>query len=64
MYTKIYWILDFANGAKLGIMPRPRGDDWLEEEITKFKKQNIGLLVSLLEQHEMNELGLRNQPAL
>jgi len=64
MYTKIYWIHDFANGAQLGIMPRPRGDDWLEEEIIKFKKQNIGLLVSLLEQHEMNELGLRNQPAL
>ncbi|HEX6429789.1 MAG TPA: dual specificity protein phosphatase family protein [Niastella sp.] len=64
MYTKIYWIHDFANGAKLGIMPRPRGDDWLEEEIVKLKKQNTGLWVSLLEQDEMNELGLRNQPAL
>jgi protein-tyrosine phosphatase len=55
---------DFANGAKLGIMARPRGDDWLEEEIMKFKKQNIGTWVSLLEQHEINELGLRNQQAL
>jgi protein-tyrosine phosphatase len=55
---------DFANGAKLGIMPRPRGDDWLEEEIIKFKKQNIGTWVSLLEQHEINELGLRNQQSL
>ena len=64
MYTKIYWIHDFANGAKLGIMPRPRGDDWLEEEIIKLKKQHIGLWVSLLEQDEMNELGLRKQPAL
>lgn len=64
MYTKIYWIHDFANGAKLGIMPRPRGDDWLEEEIIKLKKQHIGLWVSLLEQDEMHELGLRNQPAL
>jgi len=64
MYTKIYWIYNFANGAKLGIMPRPRGDDWLEEEIIKLKKQQIGLWVSLLEQHEINELGLRKQPAL
>jgi protein-tyrosine phosphatase len=64
MYTKIYWIHDFSNGAKLGIMPRPRGDDWLEEEIIKLKKQQIGLWVSLLEQDEINELGLRNQPAL
>ena len=55
---------DFANGAKLGIMPRPRGDDWLEEEIIKFKKQNIGTWVSLLEQHEINELGLRHQQTL
>jgi hypothetical protein len=46
MYTKIYWVYDFANGAKLGIMPRPRGDDWLEEEIIKLKKQNIGLWLS------------------
>lgn len=55
---------DFANGAKLGIMPRPRGGDWLEEEIVKFKKQNIGTWVSLLEQHEINELDLRNQQTL
>jgi protein-tyrosine phosphatase len=55
---------DFANAAKLGIMPRPRGGDWLEEEIIKFKKQNIGIWVSLLEQHEINELGLRNQQTL
>ena len=64
MYTKIYWVHDFTNGAKLGIMPRPRGDDWLEEEIIKLKKQNIGLWVSLLEQHEINELGLKKQPSL
>jgi protein-tyrosine phosphatase len=64
LYTKIYWVHDFANGAKLGIMPRPRGGDWLEEEIIKFKKQNIGTWVSLLEQHEINELGLRDQQTL
>jgi protein-tyrosine phosphatase len=55
---------DFANGAKLVIMSRPRGSDWLEEEIIKFKKQNIGTWVSLLEQHEINELGLRDQQTL
>jgi protein-tyrosine phosphatase len=45
-------------------MPRPRGDDWLEEEIIKLKKQNIGVWVSLLEQHEISELGLRNEASL
>ena len=64
MYTKIYWIYQFDNGSKLGIMARPRGDDWQEEEIIKLKKQNIGVWVSLLEPHEVSELGLRNQPSL
>lgn len=64
MYTKIYWIHQFDNGSKLGIMPRPRGDDWLKEEIIKLKKQNIGVWVSLLEAHETSELGLRDQASL
>jgi protein-tyrosine phosphatase len=55
---------DFGNGAKLGIMPRPRGDDWLEEEIIKLKTQDIGIWVSLLEHHEINELGLKDQHTL
>ncbi|MBO9199566.1 MULTISPECIES: phosphatase domain-containing putative toxin [Niastella] len=61
MYTKIYWVYQFDNGAALGIMPRPRGDDWLEEEIIKLKKQHVGVWVSLLEPHEVSELGLKNQ---
>ena len=61
MYTKVYWIHNFANGAKVGIMPRPRGVDWLEEEVIKLKKQKVGLWISLLEQHEIYELGIRNQ---
>jgi len=42
-------------------MARPRGDDWLIDEIANLKKQNVGLLVSLLEKEEINELGLRQQ---
>lgn len=61
MFTNIYWIHQFDNAAKLGIMARPRGDDWLADEISNLKKQNVGLLVSLLEQEEIGELGLRHQ---
>jgi protein-tyrosine phosphatase len=39
-------------------MARPRGEEWLEDEIGKFKKQNVKLLVSLLEQNEVSELGV------
>jgi len=64
MFTKIYWIHQFDNVAKLGIMARPRGDNWLADEVANLKKQNVGLLVSLLEKEEINELGLRQQETI
>ncbi|RFM36788.1 phosphatase domain-containing putative toxin [Chitinophaga silvisoli] len=59
MSTKIYWIT-----KTIGIMPRPRGNEWLEDEIIAFKKQGASVIVSLLEQHEITELGLRQEKQL
>jgi protein-tyrosine phosphatase len=64
MFTKIYWIHSYENGSKIGIMPRPCGGDWLEEEIINLKKQEVGLWVSLLESLEIKELGLKDQQSL
>ncbi|MGB3780260.1 MAG: dual specificity protein phosphatase family protein [Tunicatimonas sp.] len=61
MYTKIYWIKKFDNGAAVGIMPRPRGNDWLDDEIKRFEMNGIQTIVSLLEPHEHTELGLNNE---
>jgi protein-tyrosine phosphatase len=61
MPTKIYWIHQFDNGARIGIMPRPRGGDWLEDEIIHFKRQYVTLLVSLLEREEIIELELQEE---
>jgi protein-tyrosine phosphatase len=61
MPTKIYWIRNFDNGAKIGIMPRPRGGDWLEDEIMYFKRQHVTVLVSLLEKEEIRELELQEE---
>jgi protein-tyrosine phosphatase len=61
MYTKVYWLHQFNNAAKLGIMARPRGGDWLTQEIAQLKKQGVQVLVSLLEQQEITELGLNAQ---
>lgn len=63
MFTKVYWIYVFDNTAKLGIMARPRGGDWLYDEIANLKKQNVQLLVSLLEKEEIVELGLLQEEA-
>ncbi|WP_089900105.1 protein-tyrosine phosphatase family protein [Chitinophaga arvensicola] len=51
----------FPNGGRLGIMARPRGNDWLESEILHLKQQGVKVLVSLLETHEVKELELRKE---
>lgn len=63
MPTNIYWIHSFENNARLGIMPRPRGGDWLEDEIIFFKRQKVNALVSLLEADEIKELALKSEEA-
>jgi len=64
MPVKIYWIETFANAARLGIMARPRGNEWLADEIASLKKQNVNLLVSLLESGEIEELGLWKEESI
>jgi hypothetical protein len=49
MKVEIYWITG-APDAPLGIMPRPRGGDWLEDEIRSLRSQ-------------MSELALVNEAA-
>jgi protein-tyrosine phosphatase len=58
MPTNIYWLHSFDNGAKLGIMARPRGGDWLEGEVAHLKNSKVAILVSLLESDEIFELEL------
>ena len=58
---KIYWLHEFNSSGRLGIMARPKGNDWLEDEILSLQKQNVQVVVSLLEQDEISELGLRKQ---
>jgi len=64
MAVKIFWIDTFANSARLGIMARPRGNEWLDDEIASLKKQNVNLVVSLLESTEIEELGLRHEESI
>jgi protein-tyrosine phosphatase len=61
MRTRIFWIRQLENGARIGIMARPRGSDWLEEEVGQLKGQGVQVLVSLLEREEIAELGLSGE---
>jgi protein-tyrosine phosphatase len=52
----LYWIETKA--CRLGIMPRPRGGDWLADEIKMFKASGVDVIVSALGVDEATELDL------
>lgn len=62
MQAEVYWICEIKNG-RLGTMPRPRGGDWLEDEIRSLKQLGIDVVVSLLESHEIHELDIEQEQA-
>jgi protein-tyrosine phosphatase len=61
--SDIYLLRDFQSVA-LAIMPRPRAGDWLEDEISSWRRAEIHTVVSLLEAQEVAELGLGDEPRL
>ncbi len=45
-------------------MPRPRGGDWLEDEIKSLKFSGVDVVVSLLESEEITELDITEEKNL
>jgi protein-tyrosine phosphatase len=60
MQVKIYWISGSESG-QAAIMPRPRGGDWLEDEIISLRKSNLDAVISLLEPGEVSEFELEHE---
>ncbi len=63
MHSEIYWI-EADTAIRLAIMARPRAGEWLEDEIANWKREGISTVLSLLEQHEIDELGLQAEASL
>jgi protein-tyrosine phosphatase len=63
MKVDIYWIKGVDSG-RLGIIPRPRGGDWLEDEILSLQSSGVDIVISLLEHDEVEELGLQDEERL
>jgi hypothetical protein len=63
MRPKIHWI-DLPAGVRLAIMARPRVGDWLDDEIAGWRAEGIGVIVSLLEAGEVEELGLHREASV
>jgi protein-tyrosine phosphatase len=57
MTTELFWI-DGPWPGRLAIALRPRGGDWLDEEIRGWRKAGINTVASLLTVEESADLGL------
>jgi protein-tyrosine phosphatase len=44
-------------------MPRPRAGDWLRAEAASWRRSGLDVIVSLLQDDEIVELGLEQEPA-
>ena len=55
-----YWI-ETGQAGRLAILPRPRGGDWLEDDMLAWSRAGIDIVVSLLEPDEAAELDLADE---
>ena len=60
MGAKAFWITGPWQG-RLGIVPRPRGADWLDDETRAWREAGIDVVVSLLEPDEEADLDLTGE---
>ncbi len=63
MKTEPHWIEGPWPG-KLGLIPRPRGGDWLETDIVSWRRSGVGSVVSFLTQDEARDLELAEEASL
>lgn len=60
MIVDIFWI-EMDGTGRLGTMAKPRGWDWIEDEISDQKRQGVDVVVSALTSQETEELGLSDE---
>jgi hypothetical protein len=58
---KPFW-METGNELRLAIVPRPRGGDWLDDDI-RLMKAGVDVLVSMLPATEAPDLGLADEGA-
>lgn len=60
MKSNLYWVETGAPG-RLAIMARPRAGDWLVDEMRALRTAGVDLVVSLLTDEAVRELGLEEE---
>src|SRR2546426_10966958 len=60
MWTKLHWVSGPWPGG-LAVASRPRGGDWLEDEIASWRRAGIDTVFSLLTPEEERDLDLADE---
>jgi protein-tyrosine phosphatase len=60
MFTQPYWI-EWHGTGRLGVSPRPRGGDWLEDEMKAWRAGGVDVVVSLLTCDEAADLMVESE---
>lgn len=59
-----YYLVAGSSPGRLGILARPRGGDWLEDEAREWARLGIDVVVSLLTPDEVEEFDLTDEARL
>lgn len=60
MGTELHWV-DGPWPGRLAMAARPRGGDWLDDEMSEWRRAGIDTVVSLLTAEEEQDLDLENE---
>lgn len=60
MWTELHWV-DGPWPGKLALASRPRGGDWLEEEMSAWRRAGVHTVLSLLTPEEEHDLDLKRE---
>jgi protein-tyrosine phosphatase len=60
---ELFWVPGPWRG-RLAVSTRPRGGDWLEDEVRAWHRAGVDIVVSLLEQAESEQLDLHQEQTL
>lgn len=63
MWTKLHWI-DGPWTGRLALAARPRGGEWLNDEIEQWRRAGIGVVLSLLTPQEEADLDISAEAAI
>ncbi|MGH2609651.1 MAG: protein-tyrosine phosphatase family protein [Tepidiformaceae bacterium] len=58
------WWIECPAQGRLAVCPRPRGGDWLADDLAALRRAGVDVLVSALTPAEEMELGLAEEPML